>query len=311
MIIGIPILPERASTIAIHVDYLIGFLLTVTTLLSGTIFLLIFYFAIRFRRRRHSAVQIENNLVLEIVWTVIPLGLTTIMFIWGAKLFMQGNQPPPDAESIYVVGKQWMWTIEHPEGRREIDQLHVPLGKPIRLILASQDVIHDFFIPAFRVKQDVVPGRYTTLWFEASKAGEFHLFCSQYCGTQHSAMIGKVIVMTQSDFQNWLGGGIDESPEKAGAQLFQDFNCSSCHDPGPRQRGPGLAGAFGKPVQLESGATVLFDETYAQESIVSPEAKVVKGYRPVMPSFRTQLSQDEIMDLIAYIRSLSGEGATK
>src|SRR6185436_9893578 len=222
MTYGLPFLPERASTVALHVDYLIGFLLTITVILAGAIFLLIFYFAIRYRRRRHSAVQIENNLRLEILWTVIPFGLTVVMFLWGAKLYMQNHQPPANAESIYVVGKQWMWTIEHAEGRREINQLHVPAGKPIRLILASQDVIHDFFIPAFRVKQDVVPGRYSTLWFEATKTGEFHLFCSQYCGTQHSAMIGKVIVMTSADFQDWLGGSRDEFPAKAGAQLFQD-----------------------------------------------------------------------------------------
>jgi cytochrome c oxidase subunit 2 len=305
---GLPFLPDRASTVALHVDYLIGFLLAVTVILAGTIFVLILYFAIRYRRRRHSAVQIENNLSLEILWSVIPLGLTAVMFLWGAKLFMQNHQPPPNAESIYVVGKQWMWTIEHAEGRREIDQLHVPAGKPIRLILASQDVIHDFFIPAFRVKQDVVPGRYSTLWFEATKTGEFHLFCSQYCGTQHSAMIGKVIVMTPADFQVWLGGSRDESPAKAGAQLFQDFSCANCHEPGPRQRGPNLSGVFGKPVRLASGETAVFDEAYMHESIVAPGAKVVDGYRPIMPSFREQLTEDEIMDLIAYVRSLSSEG---
>jgi len=304
----LPFFPDRASTIALHVDYLIGFLMTVTTILSGTIFLLIFYFAIRYRRRRHSAVQIQDNLKLELAWTAIPLGLIVIMFVWGARLFMANRQPPANAESIYVVGKQWMWTIEHAEGRREIDQLHVPAGKPIRLILASQDVIHDFFIPAFRVKQDVVPGRYTTLWFEANKTGEFHLYCSQYCGTQHSGMIGKVVVMKPAEFQEWLGGGTETSPVKAGAQLFQDFSCANCHEPGPRQRGPGLSGAFGKPVRLQSGETVIFDEAYMHESIIAPQAKVVEGYRPVMPSFRDQLSEDQIMDLIAYVRSLSSEG---
>jgi cytochrome c oxidase subunit 2 len=309
MVGGLPFLPERASTVAIQVDYLVGFLLAVTGVLAGTIFLLIFYFAIRYRRRRHQAVQIENNLALELVWSVIPLGLTAIMFVWGAKLFMQNRQPPPDAETIYVVGKQWMWTVEHPEGRREIDQLHIPLGKPIRLIMASQDVIHDFFIPAFRVKQDVVPGRYSTLWFEATQTGGFHFFCSQYCGTQHSAMIGSVIVMKPSEFEEWLGGGVEESPIKTGAQLFQDFSCANCHEPGPRQRGPSLSGVFGKPVRLQGGQTAIFDEAYMQESIVAPEAKVVEGYRPIMPSFRGQLSNDEIMDLIAYVRSLSSEGA--
>jgi cytochrome c oxidase subunit 2 len=231
------------------------------------------------------------------------------MFVWGAKLFMQNRQAPANAETIYVVGKQWMWTVEHPEGRREIDQLHIPVGKPIRLVMASQDVIHDFFIPAFRVKQDVVPGRYTTLWFEATRTGGFHFFCSQYCGTQHSAMIGSVIVMKPGDFQEWLGGGVDESPVKTGAQLFQDFSCANCHEPGPRQRGPSLSGVFGKMVRLQGGQSVIFDEAYMQESIVAPEAKVVEGYRPVMPSFRGQLSNDEIMDLIAYVRSLSPEGA--
>ena len=292
---------------AVHVDYLIGYLLTVTVLLSGTVFLLILYFAIRYRRRRHSAVQIENSLKLELAWTALPLVLIVVMFIWGTRLYMQNRQPPPDAENIYVVGKQWMWTIEHAEGRREINQLHVPAGKPIRLILASQDVIHDFFIPAFRVKQDVVPGRYSDLWFQATETGEFHLFCSQYCGTQHSGMIGTVIVMKPADFEEWLGGGTDQSPVKSGEQLFQDFSCENCHKPGPRQRGPNLAGAFGKPVKLQNGETVLFDEAYMHESIIDPSAKVVDGYRPVMPSFRAQLTENEIMDLIAYVRSLSGE----
>jgi cytochrome c oxidase subunit 2 len=305
----IPILPEQASTIAGSVDYLFVFLLIVTVLFASIIFLFIFYFAIRYRRiPGRAAVPIENNLGLELLWSLVPMGLSAVMFTWGTGLFIHNHEPPANALNIYVVGKQWMWTIEHPEGRREINELHVPVQMPVKLILASQDVIHDFFVPAFRVKQDVVPGRYTTLWFQATKTGDYRLFCAQYCGTQHSGMIGRVVVMNASDFQDWLGGNVAESPVKAGEQLFHEFNCASCHDAGPGQRGPVLAGAFGMPVHLEDGQTVVFDAAYMRESLINPNSKVVKGYRPVMPTFRGQLTEDQIVQLITYVQSLtSGE----
>jgi len=306
---GFPLLPDQASTIATGVDSLFIFLVAVSGFFSAVIFVLIFYFAVRYRRlpERTVAVPIKGNLGLELFWTVVPFSLTVVMFTWGASLFMRNHEPPPNALNIYVVGKQLMWKIQHPEGRREIDELHVPVGRPVKLVMASQDVIHDFFIPAFRVKQDVVPGRYTTMWFQATKAGEYHLFCGQYCGTQHSGMIGKVVVMEPKDFEDWLAGGPEEPPAQAGEKLFTDFNCVNCHMAGPRQRCPPLAGIYGKPVRLQGGQTAMFDDAYIRESIITPTAKVVEGYRPIMPTFRGQLTEEQIIDLIAYIKTLTPE----
>jgi cytochrome c oxidase subunit 2 len=209
---------------------------------------------------------------------------------------------------INVVGKQWMWKIQHGDGQREINELHVPIGKPVKLIMTSQDVIHDFFIPAFRVKMDVIPGRYTTEWFEATKAGEYHLFCSQFCGTLHAAMIGKIVAMEPDKYQAWLAGSvIDETPTAAGAKLFAQFSCISCHS----QRAPTMAGLFGSDVKVyEDGVlkTVKADEGYIRESIVDPDKKIVQGYQPLMPSFEGQLTEEQIYELIAYIKSLGPTG---
>lgn len=305
-----PLLPEQSSTIAASIDSLFTFMVVVSGFFSALIFILIFYFAIRYRRRpgHTRAVQIKGNLPLELFWTAVPFGLSVVMFTWGASLFMRNYEPPANALNIYVVGKQWMWKIQHPEGRREINELHVPVGRPVKLTLASQDVIHDFFVPAFRVKQDVVPGRYTTMWFQATKTGEYHLYCAQYCGTEHSKMIGKVVVMEPKDFQDWLAGGPEEPPAQAGEKLFSDFNCVNCHQAGAGQRCPPLEGLYGKPVRLQSGETVIFDDAYIRESITNPVAKVVAGYRPIMPTFRGQLTEEQIIDVIAYIKSLTPSG---
>jgi cytochrome c oxidase subunit 2 len=200
-----------------------------------------------------------------------------------------------------------MWKVQHPEGRREINELHVPLGQPVKLTMASEDVIHSFFIPAFRVKHDVVPGRYSTIWFQATRKGEYHLFCAEYCGAQHSRMIGKVVVMEPDEFEKWLGGGAEENPLEAGAKLFTALNCVSCHQAGATQRCPHLEGQFGKTVVLQGGGTAVFDESYIRESIISPNAKIVAGYSPLMPTFRGQVTEEQIIDLIAYIKSLSAE----
>jgi cytochrome c oxidase subunit II len=310
---NLPFLPDRASTLAGEVDTLFLTLVAITAFFSSLIFLLILYFSIRYRRRpgRSHAAPAENNIFLELFWTGVPICITFLLFMWGASLFMRARQPPSNAMSIYIVGKQWMWKVQHPEGRREIGELHIPVGRPVKLVMASQDVIHDFFIPAFRIKQDVVPGRYTAMWFEATKVGEYHLFCSQYCGTQHSGMGGKVVVMEPRDFEEWLAGGPSESPVKAGERLFSTFDCISCHMAGPRQRGPSLGGAFGKPVRLQGGQTVLFDDTYVRESIVNPAVRVVEGYSPIMPTFQGQLTEEQIMELIAYIRSLTPEESAR
>jgi cytochrome c oxidase subunit 2 len=218
---------------------------------------------------------------------------------------MRNSRIPDGALDIYVVGRQWMWKIQHTEGRREINELHVPVGQPIKLTLASQDVIHSFYIPAFRVKADVVPGRYTSMWFEATKAGEYHLFCAEYCGTQHSGMIGRVVAMEPKDFESWLGGGTGESPVEAGETLFTRFDCVNCHQTGARQRAPQLAGLYGRNVLLQDGSRVRFDEVYIRESIITPNAKIVAGYQPLMPTYRGQISEEQILQIIAYIRSLT------
>jgi cytochrome c oxidase subunit 2 len=302
-----PLFPEQASTMAPRVDALFFFLIGVAIFFASLIFFLIIFFAAKYRRRSEEEQPrpITGSLVLEILWTVIPLGIALTIFVWGAFLFYDIYNPPADAIEIDVVGKQWMWKVQHPGGRREINELHVPVGRQIKLTMTSEDVIHDFFVPAFRVKKDVLPGRYTTIWFEATRPGAYHLFCSQYCGTQHAGMMGKVIVMELVDFERWLGGGAaGASPAELGEKLFQRFGCSTCHRPDGTGQGPSLVGLFGKPVKLQGGRTVTADEGYIRESVVDPRAKVTANYQPVMPTFKGLISEEGILQLIAYIKSL-------
>jgi cytochrome c oxidase subunit 2 len=306
---GFRLFPVPASTFAFKVDQLYWFLIGVTAFFSGLIATLVIFFAIRYRRRPGRVAEqpghgVGQNL-LEMVWTGIPLVLVTIMFVWASKLFLDQAIPPIGAEEVYVVGKQWMWKVQHPNGRREINELHVPVGRPVKLTLSAQDVIHSFFIPSFRVKQDAVPGRYTTMWFQPSKAGEYLLFCAEYCGTDHSRMIGRVVVMEDMDYQNWLGGTTAENPVDAGRKLFVQYDCSSCHESGQRQRCPTLGGLYGTEILLDNGQKVLFDEAYIRESVLFPNAKIAAGFPAVMPTFRGQLSEEQILALIAYIKSLS------
>jgi cytochrome c oxidase subunit 2 len=302
--------PDQASTIAPKVDSLFFYLCAVTVFFTFLIFVLILAFAIKYRRRSETErpADIHPSKILEIIWIVIPLMICVVMFVWGAIIFVNNARPPANAMEINVVGKQWMWKIQHEGGQREINELHVPIGQPVKLIMTSQDVIHDFFIPAFRVKMDVLPGRYTTEWFEATKAGEYHLFCSQYCGTLHAAMIGKVVVMKPEEYQAWLAGSvIGETPTAAGEKLFAEFSCINCHS----QRAPTMAGLFGSDVKVyEDGVlkTVKADEGYIRESIVEPNKKIVQGYQPLMPSFEGQMTEEQIYELIAYIKSLGPAG---
>jgi len=305
---GVPLFPEQASSVAKQVDYLYFFLVGVTVFFSVLIFSLVFYFAIRYRRRSEDErpLPIFGSIQLELLWTIIPLGLTMVMFFWGAKLFYEMRRPPAESTELFVVGKQWMWKIQHPEGQREINELHVPIGRPVKLTMTSEDVIHSFYIPAFRIKMDVLPGRYTELWFTPTKVGEYHLFCAEYCGTKHSGMIGRVVVMEQADYETWLTGApAGESLEQAGARLFRQYNCHTCHEAGPTARGPSLNEIFGKTVRLRGGQTLVVNEDYLRESIVQPNAKVVEGYDPVMPTYQGQVSEEGILQLIAYIKSLT------
>ena len=275
--------------------------------MSVAIFTMIVVFALRYHRRHGvEAEQIEGSTALEITWSVIPLGIFMVIFAWGAVIYFKERTPPRGATEVYVVAKQWMWKLEHEEGQREINQLHVPVGRDVRLIMTSQDVIHSFYIPAFRIKQDVLPGRYTTLWFRATKPGVYHLFCAEYCGTQHSGMIGQIVVMEPAQYEAWLGGGAASgSLASNGQSIFQQLGCPTCHRSDVQGRGPNLVGVFGKPVLLEDGRTVIADENYVRESILSPSAKVVNGFKPIMPVFQGLVSEEQLNALVAYIKSLS------
>ncbi|HUF78946.1 MAG TPA: cytochrome c oxidase subunit II [Thermoanaerobaculia bacterium] len=305
---SLPLYPESASTVAGSVDALFWTWVAISAFFSLLIAVAIFYFFIRYQRRRPGEIghDDEGSMKLEIAWSAIPLVIALAMFGWGTKVFFTQSRPPADAVEYFATGKQWMWKIQHPSGRREINELHVPVGRPIKLTMISEDVIHSFFVPAFRVKADVLPGRYTTLWFEATKPGEYHLFCAEYCGTEHSLMGGTVYVMEPDEYEAWLareavpGGGAAAS----GEQLFTALACETCHRTGSRARGPDLIGVFGSRVELADGSTVVADETYLRESILNPAAKVVRGYQPLMPSFQGQVSEDQLLQLIQHIKSL-------
>jgi cytochrome c oxidase subunit 2 len=304
--IRLPLFPEQASSISVEVDHLLYFLLAVSVVFTVLIFGAIFYFAVRYRRRSEQElpVSVHTGWMLEIVWSVIPFGLTMIMFGWGASIFFRESRAPDNAMQIYVVGKQWMWKLQHMEGQREINELHIPTGRPVKLIMTSEDVIHSFYVPDFRTKQDVVPGRYTMTWFEATKPGKYHLFCAEYCGTNHSGMIGWVYAMTPQDYQRWLAGSPSGSLVQDGAKLFEDLACSNCHKPDGSGRGPSLVGVFGSTVKLAGGGTVKADEAYIRESILNPAAKVVEGYQPDMPTFQGLITEENVVQLIEYVKSL-------
>jgi cytochrome c oxidase subunit 2 len=311
---GLPLLPHRASTFAPEVDALYGFLVGMSLLFIALIFILITVFAIKYRRRSEGEVPppVRGSLALEITWIVIPLGLVLLIFGWGAALyFKMYGSAPADALEIFVVGKQWMWHIQHPTGQREINELHIPAGRPIRLTMATEDVIHSFYIPDFRVKKDVVPGRYTTVWFEATRPGRYRLFCAEYCGTKHSEMGGWVIVMDPVDYQNWLGSGgqgRQESLAQAGERLFRQLGCDTCHREESQELGPSLRGLFGRQVVLADGRTIVADEAYLRESILNPNAKIVAGFPSPssMPTYQGQITEEQVLQLVAYLKSLKG-----
>ncbi|HTZ96399.1 MAG TPA: cytochrome c oxidase subunit II [Terriglobales bacterium] len=305
-----PLWPTAASTGAGNVDALFIFLVTLSAFMCIAIFSLIIIFALRYRRRKGvAAEQIEGSTALEITWSVAPLAIFMVIFAWGAVIYFQERTPPRGADEVYVVAKQWMWKLEHEQGQSEINELHVPVGRDVKLIMTSQDVIHSFYIPAFRIKQDVLPGRYTTAWFRATKPGVYHLFCAEYCGTAHSGMIGQIVVMEPALYQAWLAGGTPTgSLASTGQTIFQQLGCPTCHRFDVQGRGPNLVGIFGKPVQLEDGRTVTADENYIRESILSPSAKVVQGFKPIMPVFQGLVSEEQLTALVAYIKSLGQPG---
>jgi len=304
----VPFVPDSASTFSWKVDavyfYLSGITLFFTLLISA----ILIFFVLRYRRRSPYEIPrpIAGSHKLETLWSVIPFLIAMTIFGWASKVYFEQYSPPQNAVEVYVVGKQWMWKIQHSTGQREINELHVPIGRKIKLIMTTEDVIHSFFVPAFRMKADVVPGKYTTQWFEATKTGTFHLFCAEYCGMNHSGMIGSVIVMESREFDNWLSGNAgNTTPAVAGQQLFQTLGCVSCHGAnGEGGRGPTLAGLFGRDVRLGNGETVRADEAYIRESILNPQAKLVEGFGPIMPTFQGQVSEDQLVQLLAFIKSL-------
>jgi cytochrome c oxidase subunit 2 len=305
------LLPPSASSISPEVDLLYLFLVAVSAFFGVLIAGMVIFFAIKYGRKHPDDVgaPIHGSLVLELTWTIIPFAIAMVIFVWGADLFFRLARPPRDAMEVFAVGKQWMWKVQHPEGVREINTLHVPIDRNVRVTLGSEDVIHDFYVPAFRVKMDAVPGKLSTLWFRATKPGTYHLFCAEYCGTNHSAMIGEVIAMEPQDYETWLGGGAaTASPAVAGEKLFNDFACSTCHKSDGSGRGPVLNGLPGSTVALADGSSVVADDNYLHESIVMSVAKVVRGYQPIMPVFQGQVSEEQVMQLIAYIKSLQAPG---
>jgi cytochrome c oxidase subunit 2 len=306
---NLPLLPSQASTSAFSVDLLM-LVWTAISFVAGTLIVAVMTFlAIRYRRRTVNEVggaEVHAPAV-EVVSMLIPFVICMGMFVWGTKVFVDLKRAPADAVEYFAFGKQWMWKFQHPNGLREINNFTIPVDTPIKVTMTSEDVIHSFFIPAFRVKQDVVPGRYTTLWFEANQTGKFRQFCAEYCGSEHSLMGGVVTVLEQDEYQAWLNGEQFEgtsTPSSTGEQLFTSLACSTCHQGEDSDRGPSLRDLSGSEVRLASGELVTADDAYLRESIVNPRAKVRQGFVPLMPTFEGQISEEQLHDLIAYIKTM-------
>jgi cytochrome c oxidase subunit II len=306
----IPVFPERASSFAWQVDALYFYILAISVFFTVGIVVAIAVLVVKYREKEKYATgaEIHGSVPLELFWSFVPFVISMSIFLGGAIVYFNQYRIPKDTMEIYVVGKQWMWKFQHNTGQREINELHIPVGRRVELTMTTEDVLHDLFVPAFRTKTDVVPGRYTKLWFEATKPGKYHMFCAEYCGLNHSGMGGYVYVMEQRDFDNWLSGNVSgQTPVEAGRDLFENkLGCASCHAGGPNQRGAKLENLFGTDVKLTSGQVVKADDAYLRESILNPGAKVVEGYQPIMPTFKGQVTEEQIVSLIAYIKSLSG-----
>jgi cytochrome c oxidase subunit 2 len=301
-----PLFPEQASSVAPLVDNLYLFLVVVTGAVSLLIWIVIFYFAIKYRRRPDNelAQEKEPPAILETTWTVVPLIVFLGIFVAGAWVFLRMQVVPSNALEVYATGRQWMWKFQHPSGQREINELHVPVGRAVKITMASEDVVHSLWFPSFRVKTDVLPNRYRTMWFQATKTGRFHIFCAEYCGTLHSGMIGSVVVLEPTDYQRWLAGGTEGSLASQGEKLFQKYACNTCHMDAPGARGPVLAGAYGKSRPLTNGSSVVVDDNYIRESILDPQAKIAAGFQPIMPTFQGQVNEEDLIRLLSYVKSL-------
>ncbi len=306
--------PDTASSVASEVNYFFILMVVLCTTVAVGIATFLIACLIRYRRKRNNELppQIKNYLPAEAAWIILPFLSFMGMFAWGAKLYFDIERPPDNAIEMFAVGKQWMWDIQYPTGQREINTLHIPVGMPVRLTMTSQDVIHSFFVPAFRTKQDVLPKRYTTTWFKATKPGKYHLFCAEYCGTKHSGMIGYVYAMSPRDYQLWLEQGAAEgSLASQGEKLYHQFGCSTCHRFDNAGRCPTLKDLYGRPVQIEGMGSVVADDSYIRESILEPQAKIVWGFRPIMPTYQGQLTEDQVIALIAYIKAIGTAPGTE
>ena len=298
--------PAEASTIAPYADALYFFLLAITVVGLVLVGVLVFGFSIRYRKSRSPvATQVEGSTLLEATWTIIPLALFMVTWIWGALLYFRIYNPPTNAMNIYVVGKQWMWKAEHEGGQHEINALHVPTGRPVQLTLISQDVFHSFSVPDFRIKREVIPGRYSTVWFQATTPGTYHIFCTQYCGTNHSAMIGEVTVLSPADYEKWTQESTSgTSLAQNGERLFASMGCNACHSGSAASRGPNLAGVYGSKLQLTGGSEVLVNDAYLRDAILNPSQHITAGYAPIMPTYQGQISEDGLIDLVEYIKNM-------
>jgi cytochrome c oxidase subunit 2 len=304
----LPLWPPTASALAGQVDLLLAGLLTLVSLLTIPVFVLLLVFAIRYRQgssanREHSPTR---NIKLEVSWAIVPFVLSLIFFVWAAKLYFDEHNPPAGALEIDVLAKQWMWKFQHSGGQREINELHVPAHRPVKLTMISEDVIHSLYFPALRLKQDVLPGRYTTLRFEADQPGTYHLFCAEYCGTSHSEMGGQIVIMEPAAYEAWLQRTpSDLSLAAKGADLFRSLGCSGCHVHSSVVHAPPLDGVFGSPVPLASGKVIVADDAYIRDSLLFPKKDVVAGYAPIMPSFKERITEEQLVQLVAYVKSLA------
>ncbi len=299
--------PPEASTIAIQTDALYFFLVLISMVGMAIVVLLIVLFSVLYRKDRNpEATQIEGSTLLEATWTIIPLALFMVTFVWGALLYFRIYNPPTNAMNIYIVGKQWMWKAEHPGGQHEINALHIPINRPVQLTMISQDVFHSFSIPAFRVKREVIPGRYSTVWFTATQTGTYHLFCTQYCGTLHSSMIGEIVAMTPDDYERWTAGSTSgASLSQNGERLFASLGCGSCHSGNANAHGPTLAEVYGSKLQMANGSIVTVDDAFLRDTILNPTMHQVAGYAPIMPTYQGQISEEGLIDLVEYIKNLN------
>jgi len=305
MLSGIPLFPAQASTVAPSVDRLYFLILAVTAFFAIATVIAVAIFAILYRddSGRKVGAAIHGSIPLELGWSIIPFIIAMGIFVYSTVVYFDLIRPPAETLEVYSTGKRWMWRFQHLDGKAEINELHVPRGRAVRVTFTSEDVLHSLYFPSFRVKADAIPGRYSSVWFQATQTGEFHIFCAEYCGTRHSGMIGKVVVMEPDAYQAWLSGNDGQPLAVRGQQLFQQLACVSCHLDDNTGRGPSLAGIVGTSVQLADGGTATVDDSYLRESILTPHVKTVAGYQPLMPTFQGQVNEEGVMGLIEFIKS--------